>query len=174
VKPFEPEDWPQVVVDAFQVLSDNFWVPVATLIIGLPGETEKDIDLTIDLIENLDTFKSLLVPLFFVSEGGLRNRTKSFSIENMTPKQCELFLRCWEHNFDWSKVLLKEYLIGNPMKAAVMNLVFSFGAERAKKLIRTCKREYGYDLPAMMKDVKEGKLKAVPFSIRLVSKLIHA
>jgi radical SAM superfamily enzyme YgiQ (UPF0313 family) len=173
-KPFEPEDWPQVVVDAFQVLSDNFWVPVATLIIGLPGETEEDVELTVDLVEKLESFKSLLVPLFFVSEGGLKNRTESFSVEHMTPKQGELFLRCWEHNLDWSKVLLKEYLIGNPVKAAVMNFVFSYGAERAKKLIQTCKREYGCDLPTMMKDVKEGKLKATPFSIRLVSKLMHA
>ena len=92
----------------------------------------------------------------------------------MTPRQCELFLRCWEHNLDWSKILLKEYLIGNPVKAAVMNLVFSYGAESAKKLIRTCKAEYDYDLSAMMKDVKEGKLKAAPFAIRLVSKLMHA
>ncbi|MEM3709351.1 MAG: radical SAM protein, partial [Nitrososphaerales archaeon] len=45
-KPFKPEDWPQVVVDAFEILSKNSWVPCATLILGLPGENEKDIDLT--------------------------------------------------------------------------------------------------------------------------------
>ncbi|MCL4429296.1 MAG: hypothetical protein M1167_00950, partial [Chloroflexi bacterium] len=32
-KPFEPEEWPQVVINAFQTLSDNNWVPCATLII---------------------------------------------------------------------------------------------------------------------------------------------
>jgi radical SAM superfamily enzyme YgiQ (UPF0313 family) len=171
--PFEPEDWPQVVVDAFQVLSDNFWVPVATLIIGLPDETEKDIDLTIDLVEKLGAFKSLLVPLFFVSEGGLKNRAKSFLIEQITPKQCELFLRCWEHNLDWGKVLINEYFLNeNPIKATMMKSVFSYGIETAKKLIRMCESDYGYDLPAMMKDAKKGKLKAAPLAIKLASKLV--
>lgn len=171
-RPFEPEDWPQVVVDAFQVLSENFWVPVATLIIGLPGETERDIDLTIDLVEQLNAFKSLLVPLFFVSEGGLKNSAESFSIEHITPKQCELFLNCWSHNLDWSKSLIADYLLnGNQVKATVMKFVFSYGIETARKLIRTCERDYDYDLPAMMQDVKEGKLRAAPLPIRLASKL---
>lgn len=92
-KPFKPEDWPQVVVDSFETLDENHWVPLATLIIGLPGETETDVDLTIDLVEKLRGFKSLLVPLFFVSEGGLR-KTESFSIDKMTPRRSELFLKC--------------------------------------------------------------------------------
>jgi len=172
-KPFEPEDWPQMVVDAFQVLAENFWVPVATLIIGLPSETDRDIDLTIDLVEQLVEFKSLLVPLFFVSEGGLKNSAESFSIEYITPKQCELFLKCWEHNLNWSKVFLKEYFLNrNPIRTVMIKLVFSYGIETAKKLIRTCEREYGYDLPAMMKDAKNGELKAAPLPIKLASKLL--
>ncbi|MCW4016374.1 MAG: B12-binding domain-containing radical SAM protein, partial [Candidatus Bathyarchaeota archaeon] len=70
-KPFEPEDWPQVVIDAFEIMAKNSWVPCATLVIGLPKETDKDIDLTLDLLEELKGFKSLIVPLFLVSMGGL-------------------------------------------------------------------------------------------------------
>ena len=41
-KPFKPEDWPEVVVDSFEILSRNNWLPCGTLILGLPGETEHD------------------------------------------------------------------------------------------------------------------------------------
>jgi len=109
-KPFSPEDWPQVVLNAFEILSKASWVPCATLIIGLPGETERDVDLTINLVEKLRAFKSLIVPLFLVSEGTLKGKAESFSAENMTPKRSELFLKCWEHNLDWAEVFLKEYL----------------------------------------------------------------
>ena len=54
-------------MDAFDIMERNFWVPCATLIIGFPGETEKDVELTIDLIEELKSYKSLIVPLLLVS-----------------------------------------------------------------------------------------------------------
>jgi len=110
-KPFEPEQWPQVVVDAFQILSDNNWVPCATLIIGLPGEQEEDVQLTIDLVKRLHEYKSLLVPLFMVSEGGLKDQAKSFKIESITHKQSELFIACWQHNLDWAETFLNEYFV---------------------------------------------------------------
>jgi len=34
-KPFEPEDWPQVVINAFDIMAKKYWGPYATLIIGL-------------------------------------------------------------------------------------------------------------------------------------------
>jgi radical SAM superfamily enzyme YgiQ (UPF0313 family) len=53
-------------------MSENYWVPCATLIIDLPGEIDKDLDLTIDILEELQEFKSLIVPLFLVSMGDLK------------------------------------------------------------------------------------------------------
>lgn len=95
-KPFKPEDWPEIVVNAFEILSENHWVPCATLIMGLPGETDEDICLTIELIERLREFKSLIVPLFFVSMGGLRI-IASYAI-NYTRK---LVRKCREeYNYD--------------------------------------------------------------------------
>jgi radical SAM superfamily enzyme YgiQ (UPF0313 family) len=98
-----------VVVNAFGIMEKNFWVPCATLIIGLPGETQRDLDLTIDLVEELKSFKSLIVPLFLVSMGALKDKTESFNIKNMKPRQSELFLACWEHNIDWGQTLMQEY-----------------------------------------------------------------
>jgi radical SAM superfamily enzyme YgiQ (UPF0313 family) len=172
-KPFNPEDWPQVVVEAFETLSENSWVPCATLIIGLPGETEKDIDLTIDLIERLRAFKSLIVPLFLVSEGGLKGRAESFSVEKMTPKHSELFLKCWEHNLDWGDTLLREYsLTKGRGKGYGIRLVFSYGIKQAKELIRKCRNDYEYNLPAMIRDAREGRTNVAPLPIRFIYKLM--
>ena len=174
-KPFEPEDWPHVVIDAFEVLSENSWVPVATLIIGLPGETEKDIDLTIDLIEELSTFKSLIVPLFLVSEGGIKDRAESFSVEKMTPKHSELFLKCWEHNLHWGDTFLKEYFVTQGGgKGYGLRLVFSYAIKQGKKLIRKCQNDYESDLPAMIKDARNGKISVAPLPIRFIYRLLKS
>ncbi|MBE0511800.1 B12-binding domain-containing radical SAM protein [Candidatus Bathyarchaeota archaeon] len=172
-KPFNPEDWPQVVIDAFDILSRNCWVPCATLIIGLPGETEKDIDLTVDLLEELKNFKSLIVPLFLVSMGGLKDKAESFTLEKITPKHSELFLRCWEHNLDWGSTLLKEYfLTKSGGKGYGLRLVFSYAINRSRKLIRKCKDDYDYDLPAMIQDARSGKISLAPAPIRFIYRLL--
>jgi len=173
-RPFEPEDWPQVVVDAFEIMSENCWVPCATLIIGLPGETDRDLDLTIDLLEELKKFKSLIVPLFLVSMGGLKNRAKSFNINDMSPKQAELFLKCWEHNLDWGEVLLREYFVTKSViKGYGLRFLFSYGIKQARKLIQRCKDEYNYDIAAMIRNKRSEKTSLGPAPVRFIYKYLH-
>jgi radical SAM superfamily enzyme YgiQ (UPF0313 family) len=162
-KPFKPEDWPNVVVTAFEILSRNSWVPCATLILGLPGENERDLDLTIDLVGELNAFKSLIVPLFFVSEGRLKDKAESFLLAKMTLKHSELFLKCWEHNLNWGEILSKEYFqaIG---KRRLLKLLFSYAFKQARRLIQKCYNEYECSLPAMIKDMQNGKGKAKQLS----------
>ncbi|MGQ9460314.1 MAG: B12-binding domain-containing radical SAM protein [Candidatus Bathyarchaeaceae archaeon] len=161
-KPFKPEDWPSVVVDSFEILSRNHWLPCGTLIMGLPEETEKDIDLTIELLEELKPFKSLIVPLFLVSMGGLKNRAESFTLENMTSKHYELYLKCWEHNLNWASALLGDYshmaIRGRVVKYG-LKFFFSYGIKRVRELIRICREDYDYNVPAMMRDARSGKIK---------------
>jgi radical SAM superfamily enzyme YgiQ (UPF0313 family) len=173
-KPFEPEDWPQVVIDAFEVMEKNCWVPCATLIIGLPGETDRDLELTIDLLEELKSFKSLIVPLFLVSMGGLKDKTESFNIKNMTPKQAELFLKCWEHNIDWGQTLMQEYFwTKKGVQGYGLRFLLSYASKEARKLIRTCKEEYNYDMAAMIRDERSGKTTLGPAPIRFIYKYLH-
>ncbi len=173
-RPFNPEDWPQVVIDAFDIMERNFWVPCATLIIGLPNETEKDIDLTIDLVEELKSFKSLIVPLLFVSMGGLKDKTESFAIENMTPKQTKLFFKCWEHNIDWGQTLLQEYfLTKSGIKGYGLRFLLSYGINQAKKLMQQCKEDYDYDMAAMIKDERSGKIRVGPAPIRFIYRYLR-
>jgi len=173
-KPFEPEDWPQVAIDAFDTMSRNCWVPCATLIIGLPNETEKDIDLTVDLLEELKNFKSLIVPLFLVSMGGLKDKSESFTIEKMTPKQSELFLKCWEHNIKWGQTLLQEYfLTKSGFKGYGLRFLISYSINQAKKLIQQCKDDYDCDLAAMIQDERSGKISFGPAPIRFIYRYLR-
>jgi radical SAM superfamily enzyme YgiQ (UPF0313 family) len=175
-KPYTPEDWPHIVADAFQILSDNSWVPVSTLIIGIPGETEQDVQLTIDLVEELKEFKSVIVPLFFVSQGGLKDKSESFSVENITRTECELMMKAWNHSLKWSEVLLKEYFQmskDNPVKAFLANQVFNLSARKARTLVKKCQVEYDNDLHAMMKDSKNEKLDMLPQSIQTAYHVIN-
>ena len=174
-KPFNPDDWPDVVINAYEVLSKNSWVPCATLIIGLPGETEKDVELTIDLVEELKRFKSLIVPLLLVSEGGLKYRAESFTIEKMTPNHSELFIKCWEHNLNWSSILLKEYSITQRgVKGYGLRLIFSYAIKQGKELIRKCQNDYDCDIVAMIKDAQEGKTNIAPLPIRFIYQLLQS
>ncbi len=171
-KPFEPEQWPQVVVDAFRILTRNNWIPMATLIIGLPTETDEDVQLTIDLITRLRPYKSIVVPLFMVSEGGLKKHAPSFQVENMTRKQAELFLLCWEHNLDWAPTFMDEYFVmKNGLSGRAIRLFFSYGVKQAKRLLKTAKVEYDYNIQAMINDAYEGKF-ALPLPLRVATKLM--
>jgi len=161
-KPFKPEDWPEVVADSFEILSKNHWLPCGTLILGLPGETEKDVELTIELVEDLKSFKSLIVPLFLVSMGGLKNKADSFMFEKMMNKHYELYLKCWEHNLNWAPTLVEDYSrmsIRGKVTQYGLKLFFSYGIKQAMELVRRCREDYGYDMSAMMRDARSGKIK---------------
>jgi len=177
-KPFKPEDWPNLVVDSFEILSKNYWLPCGTLILGLPGETEEDVDLTIELMEELKPFKSLIVPLFLVSMGGLKNRAESFMLENMTNKHYELYLKCWEHNLNWAPALLKDYsrmAIKGKATQYGLKFIFSYGIKEVRELIRRCREDYDCDVPAMIRDIRSGKIKvASSLPARLAYQLIKS
>ncbi len=174
-KPFKPEDWPGVVVSSFEILARNHLIPCATLILGLPGETEKDLELTIQLVERLKPFKSLVVPLFLVSEGGLKNKAESFKLEKMTSEHYELYLKCWEHDFNWAPSLVEDYSrmsIRSRTARYGLKLVFTYAVRQGKQLIRKCRDEYEYDLPAMIRDVRSGKLDAGPSPLTRLTYLL--
>jgi len=173
-KPFTPEDWPDVVIDAFRILSENRWVPCATLIMGLPHEENDDVDLTIRLVERLREFKSLIVPLFYVAEGAMASRSESFTLEHMSPLQGELFAKCWRHNLGWVPILLEEYSqmhVKDMMKRYALKFILSRAMTYADRLLSTCEREYNYDLKQMIEHIRAGETKMIPKPLRVVEQL---
>jgi len=98
--PFKPEDWPEVVREGMGLMHDNMLVPACTLIVGVPEESESDLIKTIELMDDLKPFRSLIVPLFFVPMGRLKDEDW-FKDTHMTKLHLELLTRCVEHDMYW-------------------------------------------------------------------------
>ncbi len=114
--PFKPEEWREVVVNAFGISVDNGFVPAATLIVNLPGEEERDVLKTIELVEDLKTYKSLIVPLLYVNPFNSLIKGMRF-LEDAEWYHLELYRVIWKHNLKWLPRLVFEYTKHNSLQA---------------------------------------------------------
>ncbi len=108
VAPFKASQWPELVVQAAGLMNDNKVFPACTFIVGLPQETEDDVLKTIELIDDLWDFKAILVPMFFVPLGHLKNNDW-FRRDRLSDVQQELFKRALSHGLRQSKGLLRDF-----------------------------------------------------------------
>jgi hypothetical protein len=80
-------------------MNENRIWPLATLITGLPGETEKDTIATLELLDKLRHNKIFYVPLLFTSEEDcMLKEARHMDLKHLTPLQWELIATCWERN----------------------------------------------------------------------------
>ena len=128
--PFKPEDWPEVVRTGMGLMHDNMLAPACTLIVGVPEETESDVVKTIELMDDLKPFRSLIVPLFFVPMGRL-NREDWFKETHLTKLHEELLLKCVEHDMYWLGNLMDISFCSN-WKERVVRPFFRLFASIAK------------------------------------------
>jgi len=103
--PFKAEEWQEVVRTGMGLMHDNKLIPACTLIVGVPEETEDDIIKTIELVDELRDVRSLIVPLFFVPMGRLKDE-EWFKETQMTELHRELLIKCLEHDFYWIEKLI--------------------------------------------------------------------
>ena len=103
--PFKAEDWPNVVREGMGLMHDNLLIPACTLIVGLPQEREEDVIKTMDLIDDLKDCRSLIVPLFFVPLGRLKDENW-FKRAEMSSLHKQLLFECAEHDFRWLNDLI--------------------------------------------------------------------
>ncbi len=140
--PFEPEDWPNIVEEGIRILNDNYIYPACTLVIGLPGETEEDVDLTIELIENLSDTHSIFAPLMYMDYRG----EATVAAYDMSPKQLELFYKCWRHNVDEIQGKVWRATKGwNPISRIVSKLVVWLGGKTILHKLDRMKIESGLE-----------------------------
>jgi len=142
--PFRAEDWPQIVRDAHGVMNDNYWYPCSTLIFGIPGETQDDVRMTRELVEDVNRYKSLVVPLFFVPIGVLQ-KERFFGPDDMGPEHWKLLATCMEHDFKWAPRLASDSI-----GLSGMGMLKGFGL---KTIIGTMERKS----KKYMKLMKEGE-----------------
>jgi radical SAM superfamily enzyme YgiQ (UPF0313 family) len=113
--PFKPEQWPEVVENAFGILNDNDWYPLATLIIGLPDEKEEDMLQTLELMDNLKDYNAFYVPLFFVPlENCVLMNKKGTEMDSLSKARWDFFIKCWEYNIKIWKPTFLDNRIHNP------------------------------------------------------------
>jgi len=122
--PFKPEDWRELVSQAFGILNDNNWYPLGTLIVGLPDETEDDVIATLELIDDLGKYRAFFVPLLFVPlEGCLLSKRHGAELDSLSKLRWELLTRCWEYNVHVWRSSFLEFRIHNPL---LYNLITKF------------------------------------------------
>ena len=97
--PFPVEEWPSVFIQGLTVLNRNNWFPVATLMIGNPGETDEDTRNTLDLVYEVERRKlfaffipSIFTPLHDTRMAHTEGVTTS---RDLTPLQWQLMMKCW-------------------------------------------------------------------------------
>jgi radical SAM superfamily enzyme YgiQ (UPF0313 family) len=108
--PSSPEIWPQMVEECYGLFHEESWLPVASLVLGLPGETDDDVVKTIELVESLRSYTGLMLPLFFTPMdethlGGAQGLGRM----NSLPEHWELVGICLEYNLRHLKKLHKLY-----------------------------------------------------------------
>ena len=108
--PYKPEKWREIVTEAFGILNDCDWYPLATLIVGLPDETEDDVAETLGLMDDLHDFNAFYVPLFFVPlEDCLLMHKRGTELDSLTKMRWEFLTRCWEYNVRiWRNTFLRD------------------------------------------------------------------
>jgi radical SAM superfamily enzyme YgiQ (UPF0313 family) len=114
--PFKPEQWQDVVTNAFGILNDNDWYPLATLIIGLPDEKEEDMLQTLELMDKLKDYNAFYVPLFFVPlENCVLMNKKGAEMDSLSKARWDFFIKCWEYNIKIWKPTFLENRLPNPL-----------------------------------------------------------
>jgi len=107
--PYKVEEWPDIVEEAFAIMHDNMIIPAATLILNVPNETTDDIIKTAELLERLKPYRSLIVPMYFVPLGVLKDQSLQIRIK---PEHVDIMWLCLEHAFRWVPMISKMYLEG--------------------------------------------------------------
>ncbi|MEM2972055.1 MAG: radical SAM protein [Candidatus Bathyarchaeia archaeon] len=103
--PFKAEEWPEIVRTGMGLMHDYRLIPACTLIVGVPEETEGDLIKTIELMDDLKKIRSLIVPLFFVPMGKLKNEDW-FKETEMNRLHREILIKCLKHDFYWINSLI--------------------------------------------------------------------
>jgi len=131
--PYKPERWQEIVTNAFGILNDNDWYPLATLIVGLPEEKEEDVLETLELLDALKGCNAFYVPLFFVPlENCVLMHKKGAELDSLSKARWDFFVRCWEYNVRIWRSTFLEHRIHNPIVfKAVNNIVIPYFARIA-------------------------------------------
>lgn len=98
MRPAGPEGWGEFCLEQVKRLSSAGFLPLVSLVLGLPGETEDDVAATLDWVNKLGETRAAVVPLFMapVAAG-----ERGFTTRDMTRTHWRLFRRAYDYSFKW-------------------------------------------------------------------------
>jgi len=143
-RPAELEDWPEIVRDCYRLFAEECWLPIASLVLGLPGERAEDVIKTTELVESLMDYTGLILPLFFttIADTKLGGR-KGFSREEALPEHWQLVGLCLEYNLRHLKKLhryYKERMTAGPAVHAALTVINLMADLLLNKYMKRMKR----------------------------------
>jgi hypothetical protein len=99
--PFKVDNWPQLVCEGIGNMNDNDWYPLATIMVGMPDETEKDILATLELLDDLKNYTLFYTPVLFIplKEAMLHDAHRA-SLEHLNELHWEFITTSWRRNID--------------------------------------------------------------------------
>lgn len=133
--PYPVESWPKVVEDAFAIMHENMIIPAATVILGIPGETPSDVMETVELIERLKPYRSIIVPMFFVPMGALK-QNKWFMREHLKREHIDALLAMFNHTIYWAEEIVNRFYFNEPYHMplkALLKYFMRYVKKRVKK-----------------------------------------
>jgi radical SAM superfamily enzyme YgiQ (UPF0313 family) len=112
--PYKPEEYPETVEEAFKIMHEHAVIPAGTMIIGLPEEKEEDVIKTIEMVDNLRPYRSILVPMFFVPMGMFKNKDW-FTRIKLNDSHIELYRKVFWHDVYWAEDIIDKYYMKGPL-----------------------------------------------------------
>jgi len=100
--PFSIDDWPSIVLEGLRIANQNNWFPIMTLMVGNPGETDQDVQETLDLVYEMERrgLFAFLIPSIFtpLHDTRMEHQTGVTHTRQLSPLQWQLLMKCWKHN----------------------------------------------------------------------------
>jgi len=142
--PSDTGQWPEIVRDGYRLFAEQSWLPVASLVLGLPGETAEDVRSTIDLVDSLRGYTGLMLPLFFTPMAETRlGSLGGFGRDRALPEHWELVGLCLEYNLKHLKTLHRLYserMTAGPLVHAALSGINLIADRALNKYLKRMKR----------------------------------
>ncbi|MGC8752828.1 MAG: B12-binding domain-containing radical SAM protein [Fervidicoccaceae archaeon] len=111
--PYPVEKWHETVEEAMKIMHENDVIPAVTLIIGMPEETEEDLLQTLELLDKIKGYRSLIVPMMFVPMGSLKNK-EFYKKEMIRDLHIQILYKTYQHSIYWAKEIVRKSYLKSP------------------------------------------------------------
>ncbi|CCC82307.1 B12-binding domain-containing radical SAM protein [Thermoproteus tenax] len=125
--PYKIEQWHDIVEEAMAIMHELRLIPAITLIVGLPGEQPDDVIQTIELVERLRPYRSLIVPLFYVPMSHVKAEKSGWLDKmNLYPEHIDLLKAVARHSIYWARDIVNKFYFQGAQYAPIRFLVSYF------------------------------------------------